>query len=645
MSKIKKLLIYLLVFITLFSVTATAFAESEDSFEDTATILFTHDLHSHFLPVKSEDMGESGGYARLFTLLEEYRNNSDGPVLTLDAGDFSMGSFFQTIYATDAAELRILGDLGFDATTFGNHEFDFRMKGITDMLNVAVDSGDKLPEILCANYWPPVKGEEGYNEECDAATEAYERAGVKEYTLIERDGITFAVFGVIGPDSHSNAPMSGMAYEDYIEASKRVVTEINANEEYDYLIALSHSGTVEDDIEASEDWALAEAVPDIDLIISGHTHSAYDEPIQCGNTFIVSCGEYSSNLGVVELSKDGEDNAKILNYELIEVDETIEENAHISSIVDDYKDIVTEHYLTDYGFEYDEVIAHSSFDFDEVYGEQADKAIGNIISDSYIHAVKEAEGEEYETVDFALNAAGVIRGTFIKGDITTADAFNVLSLGVGADGTPGYPLVSFYLYGSELKNGLEVDASVVPLMPAAQLYITGAHWEYNKARMIFNKITDTKQILENGEMTEIEDDRLYRVVTGLYCCQMLSTVKDKSFGILEITPRHEDGSIVTDYDSLIVHDREGNEVKEWYALASYINSFEKNENGVSEIPDKYSAPAGYKVVINSYNPVELLKEANIFTYIVLALILIIVLTIILVIRSIVKRRRKKKAAV
>lgn len=46
-----------------------------------------------------------------------------------------------------------------------------------------------------------------------------------------------------------------------------------------------------------KDELIAKAVPDIDLIISGHTHSQLDEPIQHGNTYIVSCGEYGRNLG------------------------------------------------------------------------------------------------------------------------------------------------------------------------------------------------------------------------------------------------------------------------------------------------------------------------------------------------------------
>ena len=104
------------------------------------TVLFTHDLHSHFLPSAAEDGGEYGGYARLMTVIEEQRTLHPNSIL-VDAGDFAMGSLFQTAYATSALELRIMGAMGYDVTTFGNHEFDYLPQGLAGMLDAAVASG------------------------------------------------------------------------------------------------------------------------------------------------------------------------------------------------------------------------------------------------------------------------------------------------------------------------------------------------------------------------------------------------------------------------------------------------------------------------------------------------------------------------
>ena len=117
------------------------------------TVLFTHDLHSHFLPLERADGGESGGYARLASALEQQRALHPD-ALTLDGGDFSIGSLVQTLYTTRAAELRTMGALGYDATTAGNHEFDHTGLGFAQMLTAAYTSGDPLPALLMANYAP-----------------------------------------------------------------------------------------------------------------------------------------------------------------------------------------------------------------------------------------------------------------------------------------------------------------------------------------------------------------------------------------------------------------------------------------------------------------------------------------------------------
>ena len=165
------------------------------------TILFTHDTHDHFLPMPDEEGGEYGGYTRLATLIQQERA-AHPDALVLDAGDFSMGSLFQTIYATEAPELRALGAMGYDATTLGNHEFDYRARGLAEMLNAAVESGDPVPPIVQANYKLPAE---------DADTwAAWNRYGIGDYLILERGGVRYGIFGLMGEEADSNAPMSGM---------------------------------------------------------------------------------------------------------------------------------------------------------------------------------------------------------------------------------------------------------------------------------------------------------------------------------------------------------------------------------------------------------------------------------------------------
>ena len=89
-------------------------------------VLFTHDIHSHldsFSTIVDGQQKEVGGFAKIKTLMDEKKKDNPD-TLVLDGGDFSMGTLIQTVYDTEAAELRMLGYLGYDVTTFGNHEYD-----------------------------------------------------------------------------------------------------------------------------------------------------------------------------------------------------------------------------------------------------------------------------------------------------------------------------------------------------------------------------------------------------------------------------------------------------------------------------------------------------------------------------------------
>src|SRR5699024_6360106 len=89
---------------------------------DTVDILFTHDLHDNCDTFEVSEGGETytaGRYARLYTANQQEKKEAPDALL-VDAGDYSMGSLFQTINPTHAPELRMMGEMGYDVTTFGN---------------------------------------------------------------------------------------------------------------------------------------------------------------------------------------------------------------------------------------------------------------------------------------------------------------------------------------------------------------------------------------------------------------------------------------------------------------------------------------------------------------------------------------------
>lgn len=597
-----------------------------------SVVLFTQDIHEHFLPVSDGAGGTYGGLARLSTLLQQERAVWPD-ALTVDAGDFSMGSLFQSIYASEAPELQMLGKLGFDATTFGNHEFDYRPEGLISMLYAALDSGSPLPTLVDANYYPPTQDQEDYSELDAQVWQALNDYGVQDYVTLSRGGVTYAIFGIYGEEAHADAPLSGMVLSDPAETAQATVDKIKAEvqtEEPLFIICLSHCGTATGS--GSEDEALVKQVEGIDLLISGHSHVVIDQPIQIGSTLIVSGGCYTQYLGEIVVHWNGDGEKTGYEYRLLPLGDDVAEDPAVTAEIEAYQALVEKEYLTQFGYEgYDQVLVTNSLTFDTVddlYAEHRESALGNLISDAYRYAVTQAEGENAVPVDFALTASGVIRDTVPLGEVTVSDAFNVSSLGIGADGVAGYPLVSVYLTGADLKNAFEVDASITGLMPAAQLYFSGMTFTWNPYRMLFNKVMDSGQVLDDGTVVPIEDDKLYRVVTGLYCGQMLGAVEAQSFGLLSITPRDADGTPIdlNQLEDYIVHDQNGAEVKEWAAIASYLQSFG------GEVPAQYAQTEGRKVEQASLNPVALLKNCSRLTFGILCAIVALLLLVALAVR-------------
>lgn len=638
-----------------------AVAEGCTQETNVTTILFTHDLHSHFLPQSTAEGGESGGYARLKTVIDgERAMNPDA--LLVDGGDFSIGSLIQTLYTTQAAELRTMGAMGYDAVAIGNHEFDHKGTGFAEMLNSAKAAQTAAMGLLTDSQYPP-RNLEAYQAQYGPLTlalpalleanyapaddnpdrafirSAMEDYGVTDCVTLERGGVTYGLFGLMGVDSDECAPTSGFTRTDAAKAAKRCVETLKG-EGAEIIVCLSHSGTG-DSLASSEDEELAKAVDGIDVIVSGHTHSTLAEPLVVNDTYIVSSGPYCQNLGSLTFSWDGSGQKRLLDYRLIPIDETVAEDPEIAGLVERWKDMVGETYLARYGLTYDEVLTHSDYDLNTpASAVQENNGLGTLVSDAFLWADRTLNAAYADSPHTAsVTADGVLRANLPAGDLTVAMAFDVLSMGVGEDGTSGFPLVAVYLTGKELKAAMEVDASVTPIMPAAQLYMSGAKYAFNTKRMFFNRVYDaaltdvTFDESGTGNAYEIDDNALYRVVTGMYSAQMLGTVKSKSMGLLSLEPKQANGTPVTDFADCILYDANGNELKEWYALAAYLEQF-----GEDGLPDRYAAPAnGCKQVSDSFAPGQLLAGWNGITWVVLGIVLLILALIFLLIRSL--RRR------
>lgn len=545
-------------------------------------ILFTHDLHSHlnsFQTIVDGTQQETGGFARLKTLINEHeKENTD--TLILDGGDFSMGTLIQTVYDTEAAELRMLGYLGCDVTTLGNHEFDYGSDGLADMLNAAVSSGENLPRMVVCNVdWDAMK-KAGLSEGQKQIYEAFQTYGVKDYTVIQKGDVKIAVLGVFGKDSLDCAPTCELLFKDPSEAARETVEEIKKNEDVDMIACVSHSGTWEDE-KVSEDEILAKNVPDIDLIVSGHTHTQLAEPILQGDTCIVSCGEYGKNLGTLSMTQKENGRWETDTYELVPVTDEIKADKATQKKIDELSDTVDINYLSNFGYTREEILAENDIEFNslsEMETKHEELNLGDIISDAYVYAVENTGDSDGEKVDVAIVPAGTVRDTYTKGDITVEQVYNSFSLGTGKD----------------------------------------------------------------GEREEIQDDKLYHVVTDLYTGRMLGSVLDKSYGLISIVPKDKNGNPIENLEDYAVMDGK-KELKAWAAIAEYMQSFEDTDkDGIANVPEYYDTTHERKVADNSKNIINLIKHPNKFAIAIVGICIVAVGVILLLIFGVVKIIRRRR---
>ena len=221
-------------------------------------IYHTNDMHSRIEPFPSyfpdTVLAGKGGVVRRATFIRQERARHKD-MLLFDSGDFSQGSPYYNLFKGEV-EIRMMNEMGYDACTIGNHEFDFGLDNLARLCRMAA-----FP-IVCANY--DVRGTvlEGL---------------VKEYTVIERDGIRVGVFGLGAPleglVAHAN--FGNVKFEDPVAEGQRVADLLRDQEECDLVVCLSHLGW---EGEEYSDVELVENTLNIDIVLGGHSHSYFEGP-------------------------------------------------------------------------------------------------------------------------------------------------------------------------------------------------------------------------------------------------------------------------------------------------------------------------------------------------------------------------------
>jgi 5'-nucleotidase len=221
------------------------------------TILHTNDTHSNIdpFPANHASYAGMGGVTRRFDLINSVRAESKN-VLLLDAGDIFQGTPYFNMYK-GVLEMKVMQELGYDAATIGNHDFDIGIDGFVNAQQHA-----HFP-FICSNY-------DFKNTALDGRTEPWK--------IIDKGGIRIGLFG-LGVELKGLVPSEKYAetvYNDPIEIATDHV-KLLKDKKCDLIICLSHLGYSYETQKIS-DVRLAQETSGIHLIIGGHTHTFLDEP-------------------------------------------------------------------------------------------------------------------------------------------------------------------------------------------------------------------------------------------------------------------------------------------------------------------------------------------------------------------------------
>lgn len=604
----------LILFFSILTVAKPVLAVSED--RPRFTILHTNDEHSHLIPHPAIDdhpelpNSARGGFARLAGAIGEIRaqKQSEGvPVLLFSGGDILGGPVFGWMPLLDgvAAEMKLFQMMGYDAITIGNHEFDYGSEVFASYLKAAgyPEAGDQTV-ILGSNTNPPV----GH---------PLNDAGIQQSFIRElSNGLKVGVFGLIGDDAVSKtAQPDNVTFSDPIETARDMVEQL-LDLGADILISVNHSGVHEDRI-------LAEAVPEIDVIVGGHSHTPLYEPVRIGKTVIVQAGSNLSYLGRLELEWIKEEGrVKILNDEkgkpfLIPLDSAITPDAEVAAEVDRYEEMLNQ-WITDltHGLVTDirQPVASSTF---TISGGrfQRESPIGNYITDAMRFSAELITGKD---VDLAVQASGAIRSNikpgaeaWSRGMISFYDLMMSTGLGSGADGLPGYPMVSFYLTEAEVRNALEISVLLSELRDNAFfLQVSGLAAAFDPSRAVLftipfsgTPVPSYRSILnvyleqDHGEFRLLKNDPgLLHIVTDKYIAGFLPMVGEM-LPSLEIVLKNESGEPISLEDAIITDG--GHQYKVWQAVLDYTLSHEVRMLDLPQIPERYETDENRLRVIHT----------------------------------------------
>jgi 5'-nucleotidase/UDP-sugar diphosphatase len=234
------------------------------------TVLHFNDFHDHLLP----EANGIGGVAHMATLLKRERAAAHAS-LTLSAGDIDQGTAVSDLYA-GVPDYEIANDLGIDANCLGNHEFDYGWQQIRRFMEIA--------------SFPTVNA--------NVVDSSGNRMLNPPYVIREAGGMRIAVIGALLEkmlDHTTQANLGPYRVAPLIESLRPIVAE--AKQHADMVVVLGH-------LEKAEGVSILHGLPDVSLVVIGHEHTPWKEPIEFEGRLLIHAAGYSREVGKLVMQYD-----------------------------------------------------------------------------------------------------------------------------------------------------------------------------------------------------------------------------------------------------------------------------------------------------------------------------------------------------
>ncbi len=349
-------------------------------------IIHTNDLHGCITPFEVEGVGLVGGFARCAASIQNARLDGSFSWLVLDAGDASEGTPYSEL-TRGISVFKCMNAMGYDAMCLGNCEFDY---GFPHVLEYAKEADFPL---LCANLSYPSIG----------------KRQIPPYAIFERVGYRIGVIGLLRETTAQNMyhRLGGQIRTYPVIPAAADLAHYLRGIGCDIVIALTHQGY-------DHDLELAKAVPELDLIIGGHSHTTLTEPTRVGDVIVTTNGAYGQTLGVLKLSFKRDDSAGRFTLEdFSEVfqplgpDQPSDED--VAAIAGEYRRIIDE--------QLGEVICTSAQDFPVDRVRYEENALADMVADALLKTTG---------VDCVLFTGGHFQAGIKAGPVTFSDLYYAL---------------------------------------------------------------------------------------------------------------------------------------------------------------------------------------------------------------------------